>query len=128
MVPLEAQARPAWLAALVSGGADEAGECSVPPAYYDATERPIALRVDLRPPLGLLLGEVADGAQRAKEGASLVVDDVLEGSSAARSGKVQRGDRLVSVDGVSTRDASLDEVMRHQAPRQREGRGVLSRP
>ncbi|EOD37656.1 hypothetical protein EMIHUDRAFT_225232 [Emiliania huxleyi CCMP1516] len=87
--------RPAWLSRLLGGGGED--EC----------ERPLAVRVRLRPPLGLLLGEASSDGERA----SLAVEELLDEGAAAASGRVRAGDRLVSIDGETVRDASLDEVM-----------------
>ena len=97
---------PRWLAELLDGGDDET--CGVS-AFYTSEERSLAVRVELQPPLGLLLEEETQTG--ANGGASLTVADVIDGAAAALSGKVRAGDRLVSVDGVSVRDASLESVM-----------------
>ena len=78
-------------------------------AFYTSEERSLAVRVELQPPLGLLLEEETQTG--ANGGASLTVADVIDGAAAALSGKVRAGDRLVSVDGVSVRDASLESVI-----------------
>lgn len=66
-------------------------------------------RVELPKPLGILLGEV-DGGDQTK---GVAVDEVVSGGSAAACGRLEVGDRLVSVDGYAVRDASLETVMKH---------------
>ena len=97
--------RPMWLAELLEG---EDESCAIAP-FYESEERPLAVRVNLRPPLGLLLAE-ASAEERAGIGASLAVEEVIEGYAAAESDKVRVGDRLVSVDGRSVRDTTLEDV------------------
>lgn len=90
-----------------------APECRLP--GYAVDERPLAIRLTLAKPLGLLLGEVP----RA-EGGGLVVDQILEGGAAAAAGELRVGDRLVAVGEQSLRGAEYGEAM---AVLQRAGGG-----
>jgi serine/threonine protein kinase/serine/threonine protein phosphatase PrpC len=81
-----------------------APECRLP--GYAVRERPLAIRLSMTKPLGLLLGEIQRG-----EGGGLGVDEILEGGSAAASGQLRVGDRLVAVGEQSLRGAEYNEAM-----------------
>ena len=98
--------RPRWLDDLLEGEECEIGSS----AFYETTERPLAIRVTLTPPLGLLLEE-SPPEERAARGAKLSVSEVLEGSAAALSDVVRPGDRLVRIGSASVRDACLEDAM-----------------
>ena len=53
--------------------------------------------------LGVVLSEGVDG---------IVIAEVIEGSPAHKSGKVQANDILVEIDGISLNDMSFEEVLR----------------
>ena len=93
---------PRWLSELLDGDS-----CEV--TYYETRERPLAVSVRLRPPLGLLLSEDGMDGQANSEG-RLTVDGFVEGSRAEASGAIAVGDRLVRVGGRDVRSASLEEV------------------
>ena len=108
--PVPVQEAPQWLERLLSTGEDE-DACELPPFYEITDERQLVVLVRLAPPLGILLGETSSDEERAGSGASLAIDDVVDGYAAANSRKVRVGDRLVSIDGVSVRDWSLEKAM-----------------
>lgn len=76
-------------------------ECRLP--GYAVSERPLSVRVALRRPLGLVLGEVG----RA-DGGGVTIDEILPGGHAAGSA-LRVGDRLVIVGERSLRGATYEE-------------------
>jgi len=80
-------------------------ECRLP--GYGVSERPLAFRVSLARPLGLLLGEVA-----RHTGGGLSVDEIREGGSAEACGALREGDRLVAVGEKSLRGLGYDWAMK----------------
>ena len=107
---------PRWLDELLSGDS-----CEV--TYYETIERPLAVRLRLKPPLGLLLGESDDGDGGSSGG--LTVDGLVDDSAAAMSGNVLVGDRLVSIDGQSVRSLGLDDVSAIiSSPRRLKGQAI----
>ena len=70
---------------------------------WDYFRLPREFAVTLTKPLGALLEE--------SEGAGVRVEGLQEGGSAAESGALKKGDRLIAVMGQDVSSASFDEVM-----------------
>jgi serine/threonine protein phosphatase PrpC len=105
---------PAWLSEIL-----DKESCAV--LAHDTAERPLSVRVRLKPPFGLVLGELDDEIAPDRGGSSggVVVDGILPGASAAACDQIRAGDRLVAVDGKAVRDAPFEDVMALLSARRR---------
>ena len=69
---------------------------------YDVDETRLSVRVRLRPPLGLLLGEL--------DGGGVAIDELIDDGAAAADGALRPADVLTSIDDRPVRRCTIEEV------------------